>query len=135
MSKIDEFDGQSLRCPNCGSRQVYVGEKGFSVKRAAVGGLLLGGIGLLAGLTGSKNVRITCLDCGHKFTVDEANASANKWNKIDIERQKRLESLTDAQKDAYIAFGGDVEEKSDIAGCIGAIIFIVSMITIAMILI
>ena len=37
------------------------------------GALTVGALGLLAGTIGSKNIEITCLNCGHKFNpVKEA---------------------------------------------------------------
>lgn len=55
------------RCPVCQStRWIVVGKdhKGFSVGKAAVGGLLLGPVGLLGGALGKKKVSYYCRDCG-----------------------------------------------------------------------
>lgn len=45
-------------CPSCGAykewRKVGEGKQGFSVGKAAVGGLLLGPIGLVGGALGKK---------------------------------------------------------------------------------
>jgi len=57
----------TIYCPKCLSTQLSVNQKGFSAGNAFAGGLLLGPLGLLAGASGSKKVRITCLKCGHKF--------------------------------------------------------------------
>lgn len=56
-----------LRCLNCGSYQIHAGNKGFGLGKAAAGGLLVGPVGLLGGLIGSKKVMITCLECGSKW--------------------------------------------------------------------
>ncbi len=56
-----------IRCPKCGSTQIAAGNKGFGLGKAAAGGLLLGPVGLLGGLIGSKKVMITCLKCGYKW--------------------------------------------------------------------
>lgn len=56
-------------CPNCGSNQIYADKKGFGLGKAAAGGLLLGPVGLLGGMLGSKKIVITCLKCGHKRSV------------------------------------------------------------------
>jgi len=56
-----------LCCPKCHSKELHSEQKGFSGGKALVGGLLTGGIGLLAGTIGSKEVAITCLNCGHQF--------------------------------------------------------------------
>lgn len=46
--------------------------KGFSGGKALAGAVLTGGIGLLAGTIGSKDVNITCLKCGNRFKAGEA---------------------------------------------------------------
>lgn len=57
----------TLSCPKCKSTQLHAGNKGFGLGKAAAGGILLGPVGLLGGLVGSKKVMITCLKCGHKW--------------------------------------------------------------------
>lgn len=66
-SPRNEPEDQTLRCPRCGSSQLHAGDKGFGLGKAAVGGLLVGPVGLLGGLIGSKKLIITCLQCGHKW--------------------------------------------------------------------
>jgi RNA polymerase subunit RPABC4/transcription elongation factor Spt4 len=39
----------AIKCPKCGSTQLTANTKGFGVGKAAVGGLLLGPVGLLGG--------------------------------------------------------------------------------------
>jgi len=60
-----------IRCPKCNSNQLTANKKGFSGKKAVVGGLLTGGVGLLAGTLGSNTIKITCLACGHEFKPGE----------------------------------------------------------------
>jgi tellurium resistance protein TerD len=55
-----------IKCPKCGSIQITAGNKGFGLGKAAVGGVLLGPVGLLGGLVGSKKIIVTCLKCGNK---------------------------------------------------------------------
>src|SRR5258708_22010103 len=63
--------GQVLSCPKCGSTQITADKKGFSGKKAIIGDILVGPIGLLAGTFGSSKVLITCRACGHKFKPGE----------------------------------------------------------------
>lgn len=55
------------RCPKCGSTQIQAMKQGFGLGKAAVGGLLLGPVGLLGGAVGSNKIRRICLNCKHKF--------------------------------------------------------------------
>jgi len=58
------------RCPMCGSagkwKQIDSQKKGFSLGKAAVGGVLLGPVGLLGGALGKKKVFYCCGNCGFK---------------------------------------------------------------------
>lgn len=67
-AKTEEF----LCCPKCRSKNLHSEKKGFSGGQALAGAVLTGGIGILAGTIGSKNVDITCLKCGNKFKAGEA---------------------------------------------------------------
>lgn len=57
-----------LRCPKCKSIHITANTKGFGLGKAAVGGLLLGGVGLLGGFFGSRKIRLTCLKCAHYWS-------------------------------------------------------------------
>jgi tellurium resistance protein TerD len=58
---------EEIKCPKCASTQLSANTKGFGLGKAAVGGVLLGPVGLLGGFVGSKKVKITCLRCGHDW--------------------------------------------------------------------
>lgn len=68
----NEIEEEYLYCPKCNSKELHSEQKGFSGGKALAGALLTGGIGLLAGTIGSKNIDITCLKCGNKFKTGEA---------------------------------------------------------------
>lgn len=55
-------------CPMCGEKNMWKEvdsqNKGFSVGKAAVGGLLLGPVGLIGGALGKKTVCFYCGKCG-----------------------------------------------------------------------
>lgn len=56
-----------LKCPKCGSTNLTANNKGFGLGKAAVDGILLGPVGLLGGLVGSKKAVFICLKCGKQF--------------------------------------------------------------------
>jgi tellurium resistance protein TerD len=64
---VPKVEVSSIKCSRCGSTQIGAGTKGFSLGKAAVGGVLLGPVGLLGGLLGSKETMVTCLKCGHRW--------------------------------------------------------------------
>lgn len=78
---------QVIKCPKCGSNQLTANKKGFSGKKAVVGGLLTGGVGLLAGTIGSNKVKITCLACGKEFSPGEDMKGLKR------KRQKEAEAM------------------------------------------
>ena len=61
----------ALRCPKCNSTQLSADKKGFGLGKALVGGVLTGGVGLLAGFLGSKKVLVTCLKCGNQWKAGQ----------------------------------------------------------------
>ena len=63
----DKIKNIPLKCPRCGSFQLTANNKGFSLGKAVAGGIAFGAVGLLGGFIGSKDVMITCLQCGHKW--------------------------------------------------------------------
>lgn len=65
---VNEDDGQ-LRCPKCHSNQIEIDKQGFSGGKALVGGLLTGGIGLVAGFHGKNKRKGKCLHCGHTWNI------------------------------------------------------------------
>ena len=67
-----QLQEEYLVCPYCNSKELHAEQKGFSGGKAIAGGLLLGGVGLLAGAVGSKDVMITCLKCGKSFKAGQA---------------------------------------------------------------
>lgn len=73
-----------LCCPKCHSRELHAEQKGFSGGNALAGAVVAGGIGLLAGTIGSKDVQITCLKCGNKFNTGEAYIGSDNQTEDEI---------------------------------------------------
>jgi RNA polymerase subunit RPABC4/transcription elongation factor Spt4 len=69
---VKKDDDEYLCCPKCASKELHAEHKGFSGGKALAGAIVTGGIGLLAGTIGSRDVQITCLKCGNKFNAGDA---------------------------------------------------------------
>ncbi|MCC7513876.1 MAG: hypothetical protein IT212_04185, partial [Bacteroidia bacterium] len=87
-----------LGCPKCGSVKYIADTKGFSTGKAVAGAILTGGIGLLAGTLGSKDVVLTCVGCGHKYKPGEGKPvhSEEYLAQIDAQVKELLKEGKDA---------------------------------------
>ena len=65
------MEPNTIHCPKCSSTQLHFAKKGFSGKKAVVGGILTGGLGLFAGTIGSNKILANCMSCGNKFSPSE----------------------------------------------------------------
>lgn len=58
-------------CPICGEKTRWIkidqSNKGFSVGKAAVGGLVFGTVGLIAGALGKRKSTYFCGNCGFNY--------------------------------------------------------------------
>lgn len=69
-SYFEKKDGPShnlVKCPKCKSTQITAAQKGYSATKGLAGAFLTGGVGLLAGFHGSKDLLVYCMKCGHKW--------------------------------------------------------------------
>jgi hypothetical protein len=66
--KVLTEDAAKPKCPKCGSIKTTFNKQGFGVGKAAVGFVLTGGIGLLAGGINANRLVSRCFDCGHTWT-------------------------------------------------------------------
>jgi len=66
--RIAKMDREGIAyCLKCKSTSLSAHKKGFGAGKAAIGGILLGPIGLVAGGIRSQKVKVTCLKCGYQF--------------------------------------------------------------------
>ena len=54
-------------CPQCGCPNVTPDRRGYSVIAGIAGDLLVGPIGLLAGVVGENEIILSCTNCNHKW--------------------------------------------------------------------
>ncbi|WML44115.1 TerD family protein [Neobacillus sp. PS3-40] len=67
------YGGDNISCPNCHSTNIRTGEKGFGLGKAAIGGLILGPIGLLGGFIGRNQLKLTCTNCGKSWSPNQTD--------------------------------------------------------------
>jgi predicted Zn finger-like uncharacterized protein len=60
-------------CPNCGCTQFQITKKGYSADTGCCMAILLGPLGLLCGLMGSKVTSSVCVKCGHDMVLPTAS--------------------------------------------------------------
>lgn len=62
--EIDE----TIKCPKCGSTNIYIGKKGYGVGKALVTSVIINPlVGLGVGALGRKNIECTCVKCNTRF--------------------------------------------------------------------
>ena len=62
--------GIDTKCPACGSKDYKWSTYGFSAGKALGGAILLGPVGLAAGLIGSGKIECICKKCGQGWFPD-----------------------------------------------------------------
>ncbi|OIK15592.1 tellurium resistance protein TerD [Bacillus sp. MUM 116] len=67
------YGGDEIICPRCHSTNVRTGQKGFGIGKAAIGGLILGPIGLLGGFIGKNQLKFTCNSCGSSWSPSQTD--------------------------------------------------------------
>lgn len=62
-----------VKCPKCGSTNIVATKKGWDTGATAVGALIAGPIGLLAGGLNKNEIILACLKCGHRWVLRKKN--------------------------------------------------------------
>lgn len=101
---ICEIKEEYLCCPKCKSKDLHSEHKGFSGGKALAGVVLTGGVGLLAGTIGSRDVQITCLKCGNKFKAGDALVIKPKIESDNSLDEKLIEIIENENKLAAVKF-------------------------------
>lgn len=63
----------NIACTRCGSTNIRTGQKGFGLGKAAIGGLILGPVGLLGGFIGKNQLKLTCNACGNSWSPNQTD--------------------------------------------------------------
>ena len=82
------YSGENISCTRCHSTNIRTGEKGFGLGKAAIGGLILGPVGLLGGFIGKKQLKFTCNSCGNSWSPSQTDYS--EWANQQKRRAQEL---------------------------------------------
>ena len=103
-----------IKCPFCNSTQVSASKKGFSIGKAAVGALAIGGWGLLAGGIGKDKVIITCLNCGKSWEAGSHKAEHEKPQVKTESVRKMEEAEQNARIESYKLRIEELKQQSEL---------------------
>lgn len=91
-------------CPKCGSRDIALVERGYSVKKGLLGIVTLGWVGGLAGLHGSKRLMWVCSRCNAQFNEPATAADYSQPPAVQVEPAITAEQvIQEAQQRAEAA--------------------------------
>jgi hypothetical protein len=63
------YPGLIEKCPTCGSKNIRITPKGFSIGKAVAGAVLAGPLGIAGGLHGRNDLEVKCSNCQRTTTI------------------------------------------------------------------
>lgn len=103
------YSGENISCTRCHSTNVRTGEKGFGLGKAAVGGLILGPVGLLGGFIGKNKLKFTCSSCGNSWSPNQTDyadwANQQKRKAMELFQKYKSQDVLEAVVSACALVG------------------------------
>jgi tellurium resistance protein TerD len=103
------YSGENISCTRCHSTNVRTGQKGFGLGKAAVGGLILGPVGLLGGFIGKNKLKFTCNSCGNSWSPNQTDyadwANQQKRKAMELFQKYKSQDVLEAVVSACALVG------------------------------